>query len=283
MFRELQNEAKLSFILHTKSPLFIKSEKSNVLDPTLPDMQCIKSRYKGKSTPIIPGSSIKGVLRSRYESLAILFGGRCCNVVEKQSRCKISEKKKTGREVYESMCPACKLFGSTEISSRISITDAYPEGEYAMGERMGVGINRITGAAQKGALYDFEVVEEGSFRAGITLKNYEIYQLKLLLYVLKDINDGYVTLGGATTRGNGRMEVLDLSIIFREYRKNKPGIKFNEHYQFDTYPRKQLFYEEKTMENVVLDDILEGIETEDIVVGVKGGDSNVPKTDFFER
>ncbi len=232
MFRELINEVKLSVLLHTRSPLTIRSAQGKLLDPTLLDMQCVRSRYRGKDTVIIPGSSLKGVIRSRYEKIIKLFGGECCDIFNDKSGCngKINGKtdrpyEEQGKYVYQYVCPACKLFGSLNIASRISIADAYPVGDCILGERTGVGINRITGAAQKGALYDFEVVEEGTFRAEITLKNYELYQMALLLYVLKDLDEGYVSLGAAATRGNGQIEVEKLDICFRDYRKDVKGWK----------------------------------------------------------
>ena len=63
MFHELKNEAKITILLHTKSPLSIRSAEGKLLAPDLPDMQCVKSRYQDKYTVIIPGSSLKGVVR----------------------------------------------------------------------------------------------------------------------------------------------------------------------------------------------------------------------------
>lgn len=269
MFRELKNEARVSFLLHTKSPLTIRSAQKKLLNPTLLDMQCIKSRYQGKDTVIIPGSSLKGVLRSRYEKIVRLLGGNCCNIFDRTQCKKIKVPKDKlyetrGLYVYEHMCHVCQLFGSTGIASRIYIADAYPVETSITGERTGVGINRITGAAQKGALYDFEVVEEGSFQVDITLKNYEIYQIILLLYVLKDLDEGYISLGAATTRGNGRMEIQNLEICFREYRKDVKGLRGaienleiipDEKYLFQ-YDWTLPFFGEMTLQNITIDDIL---------------------------
>ena len=232
MFGSLINEAHLTFNLHTKTPLSIHSTYGNMLNPALPDMQCIRSRYQGEDTVIIPGSSLKGVIRSRFEKITEVFGGKCCPVTNRMASCKVDRKEfkhdkgMTYAEfVYNRMCPACKLFGSTSIASRILIADAYPTGECVLGERTGVGINRITGAAQSSALYDMEVVEDGTFKAEITVKNYELYQLALLLYVLKDMDDGYTMLGSSTSRGYGRMEIKNINMSFREYRKAVKGIK----------------------------------------------------------
>jgi len=279
MFRELKNEAKMEVLLHTKSPLTIRSAQGKILDPTLLDMQCVKSRYQGRDTVVIPGSSLKGVIRNRYENIVTLFGGSHCDIFRKDSRCnaKISNKKEVSYEelgewVYQRMCPACQLFGSLNIASRIYIADAYPEGECILGERTGVGINRITGAAQTHAFYDFEVVEDGVFRVEITLKNYELYQMALLFYVLKDLDEGYVSLGAATTRGNGRMEIQKLSISLREYRKDVNGwkgaidaqeIPLHQKYQRE-YEWKVPFYGEMTLREISIDEMLENCSNVDI-------------------
>lgn len=279
MFRELKNEAKLSILLHTRSPLTIRSAQGKLLDPTLLDMQCVKSRYRGEDTVIIPGSSLKGVIRSRYERIVDLFGGECCDIFNDKSRCndKINGKKarpyeEQGEYVYQYVCPACKLFGSLNIASRIYIADAYPVGDCILGERTGVGINRITGAAQKGALYDFEVVEDGTFQVEITLKNYELYQMVLLLYVLKDLDEGYVSLGAASTRGNGRMEVKKLDICFRDYRKDVKGwkgaidsqeIPLYQKYHVE-YEWKVPFFREMTLQNLNIDEMLANCEEVDV-------------------
>lgn len=279
MFRELKNEAKLSVLLHTRSPLTIRSAQGKLLDPTLLDMQCLKSRYHGKDTVIIPGSSLKGVIRNRYEKIVGLFGGECCDIFNDKSRCndKIKGKKnksyeEQGKYVYQYVCPACKLFGSLNIASRIYIADAYPVGDCVLGERTGVGINRITGAAQSGSLYDFEVVEEGTFQAEITLKNYELYQMKLLLYVLKDLHEGYVSLGAATTRGNGRMEVQKLDICFRDYRKDIKGwkgaidtqeIPLHQKYHIE-YEWRVPFFGEMALQNLDIDEMITNCSAVDV-------------------
>ncbi len=272
MFRELKNEAKLSVLLHTKSPLTIRSVQGKLMDPTLLDMQCIKSRYHGEDTVVIPGSSLKGVLRSRYENIVNLFGGKCCDIFDHKSKCngKINGKadkpyEEQGEYVYRYVCPACKLFGSLNIASRIYMADAYPIKNCVMGERTGVGINRITGAAHKGALYDFEVVEDGTFQARITIKNYELYQMALLFHVLKDLDEGYVSIGAATTRGNGQMEVQKLDICFRDYRKSVKGwkgaldaqeISLDQKYH-TAYEWKEPYFGEMVLQDRSIDEMLE--------------------------
>lgn len=284
--RELKNEARITILLHTKSPLAIRSAQGKLLDPTQPDMQCIKSRYHGIDTVILPGSSLKGVLRSRYEKVCSLFGGKICNIFDHNSKCNNKPKnwKKISYEekehyVLQNICPACQMFGSQIIASKIFIADAYPVGDCVIGERTGVGINRITGAAQKGALYDFEVVEDGSFQVEITLKNYELYQMALLMYVLKDLDEGYISIGSATTRGNGRMEVQKLEICLREYRKRVKGwkgamdsqeIPLDEEFHIK-YNWEQAFFGEMKLPELVLDDFIRICKAVDIQNKVRRG------------
>lgn len=285
MFRELKNEAKITIFLHTKSPLSIRSAQGKLLDPDLPDMQCMKSQYQGEDIVIIPGSSLKGVIRTRYEKIVKLFGGKCCNIFDHNNSCNkpnnwknmTYEEKK--RYVYTGICPVCQLFGSQTVISKIYFADAYPVGKYKVGERTGVGINRITGAAQKGALYDFEVVEEATFRVEITLKNYELYQMALLMYILKDLDEGYVSLGSAATRGNGRMEVTQMDIELREYRKDVKGwkgavdpqeISFNSRYHA-VYNWKVPFYGEIILQNITIDDMIDNFVNVDVRKKVRRG------------
>lgn len=234
MFKTLVNEAHISFSLHTESPLAIRSGDKTEMDPTALNMQCIRTRHgvDGEDgTVFIPGSSLKGVLRSRFERISTLFGGKCCNVVDRRNACKeiknVKDIPSVGQFVYDRMCPACRFFGSTSIKGRVRFVDAYPSPgkPLHLGTRNGVGINRLTGAAQRGALYDFEVVEEGTFHTDIILRNYELYQLLLLLYCLKDLDEGYATLGAASTRGNGRMSVDDVRASFRDYRRDARALK----------------------------------------------------------
>ena len=143
------------------------------------------------------------------------------------------------------------MFGCTALGGRIKFNDAYPiDNKFKVGYRDGVGINRITGASQKGAKYDYEVVEDASFKVIITGDNYELYQLKILLYALNDINEGYVTFGSNGTRGNGKMLVNNMSLTIRDYRKNQSsitGYKNNDKGKEITYSNKG-YYNECTIE-----------------------------------
>ena len=64
MFRKLENECKISFDLVAQGPVCIRSGESFELNPGEPDIAVLKSMWNGKMQPVIPGSSIKGVIEA---------------------------------------------------------------------------------------------------------------------------------------------------------------------------------------------------------------------------
>lgn len=229
MFARLRNQFKLTFNLKVDSPLCIRSGEKSI-DPTLPDMQCVRSNKNGESVVFIPGSSIKGVIRTQCEKIFNILAEKqiVCDICNKnkKSKCNSINEDWNGEKTYNALCPACKMFGSMSLGGRIKFKDAYPiNNEFKIGYRNCVKINRITGAAQGRGLYDFEVVEDGKFQVTITGDNYELYQLKILLWALDDINEGYVTFGSSSTRGNGKMLVEDLKLQIRDYRESTKSLQ----------------------------------------------------------
>src|SRR3569833_2071397 len=106
MFKKQHNEAVYRFQITTESPFVIKSGEEDILDPTAPKSQVLRAYHNGEQQVVIPGSSLKGVFRSRAEQLLSTIG------------CKISshsvvraEKGDTGRTIYEEKSdPAQRLF-----------------------------------------------------------------------------------------------------------------------------------------------------------------------------
>jgi CRISPR-associated protein Csm3 len=230
MFQKMVNAARIQITLQTNGPLLIKAGDATPFDPALPDMYAIRTYKNGDETVFLPGSSLKGVFRSRYESIVnglLEDDQACCNVTDRNKHCgskkdmKNKQKKLIStNEKYYLSCPACKLFGSTMIAGRIRFADAYPMRKTVLGHRHGVGIDRITGGASRNAKYDYEIIEEAQFQVEIWLENYELYQMALLFQILQDIDDGFVGFGMGTTRGNGHMQVADCQVTLRDYRKD---------------------------------------------------------------
>lgn len=122
--------------------------------------------------------------------------------------------------IYSDSCPVCRLFGSTYFIGRISIGDAYlKEGQKGQTEeRDGVGIDRFTGGSSKHAKFELEVVSSGTtFETDVYLRNFETWQLGMMMLLLQDLEDGLIRIGSGTSRGlgavKGNVEELTISYI----------------------------------------------------------------------
>ncbi len=229
MFKKLYNQAKLTYTITPRSPFLIKSGQVPA-DPTRPDMECVRTFHATLGeTVYIPGSSMKGVIRSHSEKIL--------RTLEKQVKDPFNQDKSVeqdtpGPDTYVKLCYAAKTFGSTMLASRVRFTDAYPvDGTRVVIERRnGVAIDRILGSAKAGALYDLECVSTGTFQGEITLRNFTLWQLGLIAFSLRDLDEGYVHIGLAKSRGFGSVacQVSKLEIItsqpFGSAQKTLPGV-----------------------------------------------------------
>ena len=197
MLKKLLNQATLELTIEAQGPLLIKSGIEGGADPSVPDMQFVRSGGQ----VYIPGSSLKGVFRSYAEKIARTVGARCCNPFDNDdnsANCFCGKKLENQREstiIYKQSCHACRLFGSTAMASRIKFNDAYPQqGEIPNTEtRTSVAIDRILGSVAQGP-FDFEVVTTATFKTSIHLRNFELWQLGLLALVLRDLEEGLIPI-----------------------------------------------------------------------------------------
>lgn len=261
MFSKLYNEAVIKFNMETMSPLFIKASEDSSLDPVSADNTYLTFYKDGNQVPVIPGTSIKGVFRSSAEELMrswklevcdVLDVTKCCGNVLKSEEKKLNKKYNT-RQKYEKSCPICKIFGTTTMKSRIHFYDAFPEGEYKIGKRASVGIDRITGASRNSALFDFEYVEYCKFRTQIKLKNFFPWQLKLIFMLFDRINDGLITFGGLTSKGFGSIKIDNMNIHLRYYNRSEVPQGYV----------KGDYYISKNMEGLEIENALKNISIDD--------------------
>lgn len=217
MFRESLNQLSLSFALTPTGPVLVKSGREAGADPTLVDMNFVRTFCPGfeKPTVFIPGSSLKGTLRSYSERLlrTVLGAGpeTCCNPFDDSFCGKRLEKEENSAARYRRSCPACRIFGNTVLGGRLSVTDAYPPAEAvtltnATEQRDGVAIDRVMGSVAQGP-FTLEVVTRGAFRATVSLENFTLWQVGLLAIALRDLGSGLCPIGFGKTRGLGRMTV----------------------------------------------------------------------------
>ncbi len=75
---------------------------------------------------IIPGTSIKGAIRSVVEAIS----NSCVRIAAREEQVPSSAHKGCEyKEAQETLCPACRLFGTTGYRGRVHFADAVPVGE----------------------------------------------------------------------------------------------------------------------------------------------------------
>lgn len=217
MHKRILNELTLKFdIAPHDAPLLIKSGREAGADPTLLDMNFVRTTHPqtGKRTVFLPGSSLKGTLRSYAERVArsVKPDGRdewCCNPFGEHACGKRHEEKKklTPAQRYADSCVACRIFGHTRLGSHLLVSDAYPSrDEPVLEQRDGVAIDRISGAVSAGP-FNLEVVTRGTFQTTLVLRNFQLWQVGLLAVTLRDLNDGLAPIGFGKSKGFGRVSL----------------------------------------------------------------------------
>lgn len=243
MLKRLVNEAEIELRLTTAGPLLIKSGQPSQGDT---DMEPVLTFRDGELQPFLPGSSIKGVFRSQAERILRLYRQEAaCNPFGQPGPGVAAPDVFCGRRLeghrepvrksvpmpvaYAESCLACRLFGCTQFIGRFASRDAYLEAgqpAYSLEHRDGVGIDRITGgaAAQGRALFQFDVVPPGvTFTTALQLRNFEVWQLGLVLAVARDLCEGHLRLGMGRSRGLGAMEGTIERVTLTQFGRKPEG------------------------------------------------------------
>ena len=182
--------------------------------------------------PILPGSSLKGKLRSTCESLAHALDLTACllNVEASNVSCtsdirnfqnvrsQYQEVSRAGlrarlRWIDENTCDVCKMFGSPVQKGRLGVSDgALKDWASVVQVRDSVVIDRDSQTAVDGLKYDYEVIPPGSkFGLCVDLENQTGQDLALLGAALFEWHAGS-NLGGFTSRGLGRFHLGDIRL-----------------------------------------------------------------------
>lgn len=227
MFKALFNTVKISCTITPVSGFLVKADTkgANFMEPHLP----MRTRHGGTETVFIPGSSIKGVVRSASERILRSFAPEKSSWLAEDPLYMNSRSHSTASDladkiaksysegypmarVYAMQCLASRTFGSQALASRVRFADSFPSAETStranrVSERAGVAIDRKSGGPGRGKLYQNEVVTDGDFQVQIFAENIQLWQVGLLGLVLEDIDMGLVRFGSAKTRGLGAFRV----------------------------------------------------------------------------
>ncbi|MCL4216182.1 MAG: hypothetical protein KJ052_04140 [Candidatus Hydrogenedentes bacterium] len=226
---EFKDHAFLDIRIEWKpiSPVMVKSGA----DGGIADMLPLVSGYEsGKVAPVIPGSSVKGVLRARAEKILRTLKG---DLPEDRPDF-LSE----------------DLFGSTEAAGRLFVDDTYQKDNQisaqdwiaetpkvmndATDHHDHVAIDRFTGGASDSALFNDRTPKRGKAWQPINIRvdfarhkvkmvdgeikteelteNEKYRAAALVLLLLRDMQAGWIPLGFGSCRGMGEIEVKKIKI-----------------------------------------------------------------------
>jgi len=175
-----------------------------------------------KEEPYIPGSSLKGVLRSLAERLV-----RSGFLGQDSWACDPFNAQDKEREDEEGPCIICGIFGGgglkkNKVASHVEISNAYPEDPASVSVRIRtrVAISRLKGGAAGGRLFNMEMVEPGvrwkfNMRIiNIDLRDENEPRAKLLREVLRLLRDGKLSVGGGRSVGLGSIRLEEARLTF---------------------------------------------------------------------
>lgn len=215
-FHRLEARLRLAGVLTTRTGLHVGAGAAGDFDGL--DQPVLRDAL---GLPFIPGSSLKGVLRSTIESILRAVDRRdtglwaCDPLVESgavQLRACGAHEGGRRQEAQEAPhCAVCNLFGSRVLASHVRISDAVVREagrRNPIEVRDGVAIDRDTGTVAGRLKYDFEVVAPGTrFDLEVFVENPEPWSMGLLLMGFDQIAAGYTAVGGFTSRGLGRVHI----------------------------------------------------------------------------
>jgi CRISPR-associated RAMP protein (TIGR02581 family) len=186
--------------------------------------------------PFIPGSSLKGALRAYVEQLARTMAlqapkdkhgrplvwacenpldtekGLCVKAKRKEELVKkAKDERELARLIASESCPVCRLFGSPWLAGKLRVKDLPVDEDTYVGRvevRDGVGIRRDTRTVARQLLFNFEAVPAGTcFDFEMVIENADEVEMGLAMLGLRELQQGRVFLGGARSRGLGRVKL----------------------------------------------------------------------------
>ncbi len=242
-FEVMLRRFKLKGKIINKEPLHVGVGRTKDKLAATVDLPIITMIKDGREVVYIPGSSLKGVFRSastmlvrtekkgKYKNLCSGISVDTCgnrglsdndyfdeSGIKVYKALQIALERHDRRQIYEILwnnyCLMCKVYGGLNYSSHVYIGDAYSTESVKLVKK-GIAINRRSGTAAKGALYQIEFVPPGTIfdfeLRGVNLPN---YAMGLIFKTIDLINNGVYKIGGFKSRGFGMVKIKDLSLEF---------------------------------------------------------------------
>lgn len=218
----------------------VQEGRSDVLKPLL------EPPSRQSPRPMLPGSSLKGIVRSTAERILRTVETRSDPAypladatfihtpdrlphlkrhqiadselpawAQHQDAADDWDKRLKPGTVYTYLSAASQLFGATPHAGLVQIEDAYASAT-PRPRRSHVAIDRVTGGVGEGPFLEELVPPDVPLATSLTISNFALWQIGLLGLVFQEINRGYVALGGGTRKGQGQFRI-DVPLITFSY------------------------------------------------------------------
>lgn len=171
----------------------------------------------------IPGSSIKGKVRTEAERIEREIGGDVCTPPDVKRMCGTIKSK------LDDLCICCRVFGTAgdniSSASKVRFRDSYPTEKVEQTDvRTGIAMNRSTASVRERALYSVESIPAGTqFEFELVTENLSEEESTLLRASIKSVEDS--AIGGGSSRGFGKVKFQFSKLIKRSaaYYLGEPG------------------------------------------------------------
>lgn len=243
----LKGWALAEFTLAATGPLLTSDAVASLVSSF--DHAPLLANVEDWTQPVLTGAGLRGVLRSHAERIARtlvsiraarqkdisareFFLARCpaCDPLVSRNPNRTEEgvamescdsllryeRNKGGDDgiSQQELCLACRLFGSTRWGSRLIVEDAPFLGkpDYKMMDFL--AIDRFTGGGSEGLKFNALALWQPRFHARLYLENPEPWELGWLALVLRDLKEGWLSLGFGAAKGFGKVKIQEASLNF---------------------------------------------------------------------
>ncbi|MEM2618277.1 MAG: RAMP superfamily CRISPR-associated protein [Candidatus Hadarchaeales archaeon] len=202
-FDTLKSLTKITGTLVNRTPLRVGTGREAPLEAAV-DMAV----FRVGGVPCIPGSSLKGVLRTAAETLAPAFG------ITPHSPWVLPEPEKNG-----DFCEICGIFGNQQLMGHLKVHDAYPLGEAPTFIKPGVAIDRNFGSVEHGPFWEEFVVPGCKWKFQVEILNIRVFEEgadkrgKILEKVFNIFRTTGLHVGARSTVGAGLTVLEDASWV----------------------------------------------------------------------
>ena len=163
------------------------------------------TEVKGKKETYIPGSSIRGILRSQSERIGRTLG-HLNNADINKIACDPFAPKQSGEDYC---CLACTFFGNIKQGSRLKIGDAWESHQGTMYIQDYLAIDRFTGGGSDGRKFDAVILDRPRYGFEIYIENPAVWEIGWLLLALRDLSEGFTSIGSGSAKGLGQVIIID--------------------------------------------------------------------------